>query len=263
MARAKRHYICGQIWHLTHRCHKREFLLKFVKDKRRYLQWLFEAKRRYKLTVLNYAVTSNHVHLLVVDDGDRDTIAKSMQLIAGRSGQEYNQRKKRKGAYWQDRYHATAIESGEHLLRCLVYIDLNMVRAGVVNHPCRWLFGGYNEIQSPRRKCVLIAHERLAALAGHRSYDAFRESHKKWVNESLACGNNVYDEQWTGSIAVGSEQFVETIKARLRIKAMGRQIREVPGGYALREEQSSYNFGFDPQKGDIGLENTYNWSSFH
>jgi len=263
MARAKRHYLPGQVWHLTHRCHKREFLLKFARDKRRYLQWLFEAKRRYGLTVLNYALTSNHVHLLVVDDGDRNTIWKSMQLVAGRSGQEYNERKKRKGAYWQDRYHATAIESGEHLLRCLVYIDLNMVRAGVVNHPCQWLFGGYNEIQSPRRKCVLIAHEKLAALAGYQSYDGFRESHKRWVNQSLACGNNVYDGQWTSSIAVGSEQFVETIKARLCAKALGRQIYEVPEGYALREEQSSYNFGFNPKKGDIGLENTYNWSSFH
>ena len=51
-----------------------------------------------------------------------------MQLIAGRSGQEYNQRKGRHGAFWEDRYHATAIEANEHLQRCLVYIDLNMVR---------------------------------------------------------------------------------------------------------------------------------------
>jgi len=162
MARAKRHYIPGQVWHLTHRCHKREFLLKFVKDRRRWTQWLFEAKKRYGLVILDYIVTSNHIHLLVVDDGDRDTIPKSIQLIAGRSAQEYNQRKKRKGAYWEDRYHATAVETGEHLLRCLVYIDLNMVRVGVVSHPSEWVFGGYNEIQSPRRKCVLINHEKSA-----------------------------------------------------------------------------------------------------
>ena len=122
MARAKRHYIPGQVWHLTHRCHKREFLLKFVKDRRRWTQWLFEAKKRYGLVILDYTVTSNHIHLLVVDDGDRDTIPKSIQLVAGRSAQEYNQRKKRKGVYWEDRYHATAVETGEHLLRCLVCI---------------------------------------------------------------------------------------------------------------------------------------------
>ncbi len=58
MARAKRHYIPGQVWHLTHRCHKREFLLRFAKDKRRFLQWLFEAKRRYGLTIFNYVITA-------------------------------------------------------------------------------------------------------------------------------------------------------------------------------------------------------------
>jgi len=93
---------------------------------------------------------------MVLDQGGRDTIPKSIQLIAGRTGQEYNVRKKRKGAFWEDRYHATAIEESEHFFRCLVYIDLNMVRTGVVNHPSEWLFGGYHEIQQPRRKCVLI-----------------------------------------------------------------------------------------------------------
>ena len=34
-----------------------------------------------------------------------------MQLIAGRTAQEYNQRKGRQGAFWDDRYHATAIEA--------------------------------------------------------------------------------------------------------------------------------------------------------
>jgi len=129
MPRANRHHIPGQIWHITHRCHQREFLFKFAKDRKRWLHWLFEAKKRYGLSILNYMVTSNHIHLLVVDD-ESNSISKSIQLVAGRTAQEYNHRKRRKGAYWEDRFHATAIESGEHLMRCLVYIDMNMVRAG-------------------------------------------------------------------------------------------------------------------------------------
>jgi putative transposase len=109
MPRANRHYIPGCVWHITHRCHKKEFLLKFARDRRRYLQWLFEAKKRFGLSELNYMVTSNHIHLLVRDIGERDVIPNSIQLIAGRTGQEYNQRKDRKGAYWEDRYHATAL----------------------------------------------------------------------------------------------------------------------------------------------------------
>ena len=66
---------------------------------------------------------------------------------ASRTGQEYNQRKNRNGAFWEDRYHATAVSSDRHLIQCIAYIDLNMVRAGVVNHPSEWNFGGYNEIQ--------------------------------------------------------------------------------------------------------------------
>ena len=87
----------------------------------------FEAKKCLGLSVLNYTVTSNHVHLLVNDTGS-NVIAQSMQLIAGRTAQEYNQRKDRQGAFWEDRYHATAIEADERLHRCLIYIDLNMVR---------------------------------------------------------------------------------------------------------------------------------------
>jgi putative transposase len=90
MASAKRHYIPGQIWHLTHRCHKREFLLKFARDRRRWLQWLYESKKRYGLIILNYTVTSNHIHLLVADNQDRNTIPDTMRLIAGRTGQEFN-----------------------------------------------------------------------------------------------------------------------------------------------------------------------------
>ncbi len=115
MARAKRHYIPGHVWHLTHRCHKRKFLLKFAKDRHRRLQWLYEARKRYSLVILNYVVTSNHIHLLVQDANGRNGIPKSFQLVAGRSGQEFNNRKKRKGAFWEDRYHATAIKTGEHL----------------------------------------------------------------------------------------------------------------------------------------------------
>ena len=92
MPRASRHYIPGYVWHITHRCHKKEYLLKFARDRRRYLRWLFEARKRYCLSVLNYMVTSNHIHILLRDHGDRDVIPRSMQLIAGRTGQEFNQR---------------------------------------------------------------------------------------------------------------------------------------------------------------------------
>ena len=69
MPRAHRYYEEGYVWHLTHRCHERSFLLKFARDRRRWLAWLYEARRRFRVCVLNYSVTCNHVHVLVRDRG--------------------------------------------------------------------------------------------------------------------------------------------------------------------------------------------------
>ena len=44
-------------------------------------------------------------------------VAENMRLIVSRTGQEYNQRKGRKGAFWEDRHHATAMETDECLAR--------------------------------------------------------------------------------------------------------------------------------------------------
>ena len=88
-----------QFWHLTHRCHERQFLLKFACDRQAWIGWLFEARQRFGLCVLDYMVTSNHIHLLVYDLEGREVIPQSLQLTAGRSGQEYNQRKGRRGAF--------------------------------------------------------------------------------------------------------------------------------------------------------------------
>ena len=74
-----------------HRCHKKEFLLKFAKDRKRWLHWLFEARKRLGLCVLNYIITSNHIYLLVRDRGQGE-IKNSMQLVAGGTAQEYKQR---------------------------------------------------------------------------------------------------------------------------------------------------------------------------
>jgi len=60
---------CGYAGQVTHRCHKKEFLLKFGRDRRRWLWWLFEARKRFGLSVLNYTVTSNHIDLNMVRAG--------------------------------------------------------------------------------------------------------------------------------------------------------------------------------------------------
>lgn len=54
MAKANRHYLPAHVWHLTHRCHRRELLLQFAKDRLPWIQWLYESKKKYGLVVIVY-----------------------------------------------------------------------------------------------------------------------------------------------------------------------------------------------------------------
>lgn len=257
MARANRHKIPGCIWHITHRCHKKEFLLKFARDRQRVVAWLREAGKRFGLQILNYTVTSNHIHLLVKDTDKVDSIPSAIQLVAGRVGQEYNQRKRRKGAFWEDRYHATAIESGEHLRRCLVYIDLNMVRAGVVRHPAEWAHGGYHEIQGRRRRNTVLSLDALAEAVEVDSPASLIRAHREWTEDALISEAQQRDDVWTKSIAVGDEAFVLEARKTLGARGKGRAIVGAGDAFVLRETEVPYGADFDPENRAIASDNGY------
>jgi putative transposase len=239
MPRANRYHLCGYLWHITHRCHRKQFLLKFAKDRRNWLAWLYEARKRYGLCVLDYTVTCNHIHLLVRDLG-RGEIAASMQLIAGRTGQAYNRRKVRRGAYWEDRYHATAVDSGQHLLRCLTYIDLNMVRAAVVAHPQQWENGGYHEIQQPRVRYRIVDREALAELVECGGVSRLAAAHAQSIADALRRRELERQVHWAESLAVGRAEFVERVANDLGARAQYRQIEQSGDLYVLREAASPY-----------------------
>jgi len=200
-------------------------------------------------------VTSNHIHLLVFDNGGRNVIPDTIRLIAGRTGQEYNVRKNRKGAFWEDRYHATAVESNRYLRQCVSYIDMNMERAGVVKHPSEWKFCGYNEIQSPRKRKGIIDFDRLVELLGFGNYADLKGAHSKWVDDTMAVGSSALESRWSQSIAVGSKSFIEKIKKSLGFRAKGRKITGAADNFELREVQSSYG---ESDKLESG--NTFLWN---
>jgi len=182
-----------------------------------------------------------------------------LQLVASRTGQEYNQRKSRKGAFWEDRYHATAIESGEHFVRCMVYIDLNMVRAGVVDHPSEWPDCGYHEIQNPPQRYAIIDRQKLAELSMLKDLASLNDSHTGWIQEMLPSKSKGREDKWSASIAVGGEKFVSKIKELLGVKATGRRIVHSRGASELREPASSYSNDFVPENACLRAENMRYW----
>jgi putative transposase len=161
---------------------------------------------------------------MVEDTGPKESISRAMQLVQGRVGQLFNERTGRINAFWGDRYHATAIESGVHLLRCIAYIDLNMVRAGVVSAPMDWRECGYHEIHDTRVRDGIIDRTRLAVLLGCSDLESLRKMHGRIIDETLR--NNSFDRErrWSESIAVGSQSFVNEFATALGKRLKGRTI---------------------------------------
>lgn len=252
MTRANRVYVPGHVWHLTQRCHQRDFLLGHREDRRRWLYWLRQARLRYGLCVLNYIVTRNHIHLLVRDRGAGE-IADSMQLVAGCAAQAYNKRKGRVGAFWQDRYHATAVASDSHLVRCMTYIDLNMVRAGAVAHPGEWPESGYREIQRGKSRHRIIDIPALCRLTRSDSPALLRERLRRWTGHVLATCRPRREAAWTESLAVGSEDFLRAVHRELGTGGWRRQVAHADGLTYLREPSAAYVLDTSPYVTQNGL----------
>jgi putative transposase len=209
------------------------------------MHWLFEAKERYNIVILNYIVTSNHIHLLVKDNSPQRDISSFMQLLQSRTAQEYNRRKNRKGAFWEDRYHATAVETGDHLIQCMTYINLNMVRAGVVSDPIEWTESGYFEIQNPRKRKQVIDYSYLSKLLNVELSELLVIQKEK-IKEAVLMNKLEREGKWSEAIAVGSKDYVESIRKQLNVKAIGRRTRMNKEGYELAEAEIPYIQLFEP-----------------
>ena len=229
-------------------------LLKFARDRQRWRYWLFQARKRFGLTVLNYSVTSNHIHLLVRDRGQGE-IARDIQLIAGRTAREYNRRKQRHGTYWKDRYHATAVDTDGYLARCMVYFDLNMVRAGAVSHPVQWDVCGYREIQQPPARYRVIDLAAVRDLLGIRDPGTLQHDHATWVDETLKAAPLRRDEIWTQSLAVGSQAFVARFQSENGMAACHRERVQDGDRHRLREAAASYSGHFGVEMAALSADN--------
>ena len=177
-----------------------------------------------------------------------------------KDGQECNHRKQRKGAYWEDRYHATAVETDRHLIQCMVYMDMNMVRAGVVKHPSVWPFSGYSEIQAPRERYAILDYEGLRELLNFRSMDDLANAYRRLIDDAVLAGDRRREGKWTESIAVGSASYVNATKEKLGIKARSRDVIESDGSYVLRESRMPYKAILWQENECVRPQNDYYWN---
>jgi putative transposase len=132
----------------------------------------------------------------------------------------------------------------------MIYIDMNMVRAGVVKHPKEWPCCGYNEIMGERQRYRMIDKKKLSELLNFKRSGDLKENYGTLVEIELR-KSLVREEKWTESLAVGEEKYVQNVKERMGISALHRNIKEFNGKYVLKEQKYPYSRNFSAKIGLI------------
>lgn len=221
-------------YHVTQRCQERRFLLRFKKDRQQYLRRLREAAAKYPVSVLDYMITSNHVHLLLWAERAAQVSA-AMRYLSGVAAQDYNRRKGREGAFWRGRFRPTLVETGAHLSRCLFYLEMNMVRAGVVSHPSEWDGGAWGELTGKVTRVRLIDRQRLLNCLECGHEDQFRDWYARTLQELCERGSQEREPVWTEGAAVGGRAWIERLAERLPTAWHPvTEVAQATGTFALR-----------------------------
>lgn len=139
MSRSPRPYLPGYPAHVVQRGNNRANCFVCVADYHHYLHCLGEACRRYRVALHAYVLMTNHVHLLMTP-ADAGGISRVMQSLGRRYVQYFNRTYGRSGTLWEGRHRASLVDADAYLLACHRYIELNPVRAGLVEAPAayRW-----------------------------------------------------------------------------------------------------------------------------
>lgn len=131
MARLPRLSVPGYPHHVIQRGNNRQSIFLCDADRRRMLDLLEENARQFEVAIHAYVLMDNHFHLLLTPQTDAG-LSRMMQAVGRRYVRYFNDEHGRSGTLWEGRYKSTLIETDRYLLACMVYIDLNPVRAGLV-----------------------------------------------------------------------------------------------------------------------------------
>lgn len=130
MARLPRLTVPGYPHHVIQRGNNRQAIFAAAADYETLLSMLDENARRFEVALHGYVLMTNHFHLLATP-ATQEGLPFLMQAIGRRYVRYFNQRQGRSGTLWEGRYRSTLIEADRYLLACMVYMDLNPVRAGI------------------------------------------------------------------------------------------------------------------------------------
>lgn len=208
MARKPRFNLPGIPQHIIHRGNNRQACFHDEHDYRHYLADLRQAADKNDCRVHAYVLMPNHVHLLVTPMAEHG-VTHLMQDVGRKYVRYVNHRYQRTGTLWEGRYKSSLIDSEAYLLACMRYIELNPIRAGLVQRPEDYLWSSYASNAHGKNDALLTPHPLMAHLemdtkTWQRVYrDLFRrplaqdtvDSIREALNQELVLGREPFKDK--------------------------------------------------------------------
>lgn len=211
MPRQPRYLLPGVPQHVVQRGVDRNPTFFAPSDYASYLRCLRSASRRYECQIHAYVLMTNHVHLLVTPQAE-DSIPRVMQSIGREYVQPLNSRYKRIGTLWQARYRASVVQSDFYFLACHRYIEMNPVRAGLVNSPHLYRYSSYTFNALGHANGLVTPHSTYLAL-GSDSKSRTKAYQYLFSTELRASLIEEIRKQTRSCRPIGGEQFKDQIEA--------------------------------------------------
>ncbi|MDF2464521.1 MAG: transposase [Ramlibacter sp.] len=157
MARLPRLTVPGYPHHIIQRGNNRQAIFAASGDYEVLLSMLDEHAGKSGVAIHAYVLMSNHFHLLATPE-TAEGIPAMMQAVGRRYVRYFNQQQGRTGTLWEGRYKSTLIQAERYLLACMVYIDLNPVRAGLARDPADYPWSSHNHYIGRRNDGLVTPH---------------------------------------------------------------------------------------------------------
>jgi putative transposase len=140
------------------------------------------AKEKTKSKIYAYCFMTNHLHLLL-EPCSKDGIGDMLQSLGRRYVRYINQTYKRTGTLWEGRFKSSLVSKDEYLLACARYIELNPVRAKIVNHPQDYPWPSFG-FRAEGRPDELLDEDPLYKGLGKTPRER-QTNYKEWLKRSI------------------------------------------------------------------------------
>ena len=239
MARLPRLTLPGYPHHIIQRGNNRQVIFIDQQDFETMLALLAESAQKFGVAVHAYVLMDNHFHLLATPS-TAEALPLMMQAVGRSYVRRFNQRHGRSGTLWEGRYRSTLIETERYLLACMVYIDLNPVRAGMVAEPGAWRWSSHAHYLGRQHDALVTPHA-LAWELGNTPF-AREAAYKTLVDAGIGSSQQTALTAATLSgWALGEEDFV----AELQKKSPRRMAKSKAGRPLVRILENKKNSEID------------------